>query len=82
MVQTNGIGVNTVVDFRECALEVPFKGFTVLFVFFEALKFLNQKQPENCADSRTKFKSNVFMRIRATIFSILNIDACDIGFLI
>ena len=49
----------TIIDFGENPLDVPVKGYTAVFISFQALVVLDNVELELNGDPRRKFKCNV-----------------------
>jgi len=75
----DGIGVDAIVDFGQCALEVPFQRRSACFFVLEALEFLDEVQLELWAEPRAELERNVFVGIGATTAPCFGIDANGAG---
>ena len=63
----DGIGVDTVIELGEGAVEIPGEGEAAVFVVLEALEFLDEVEFEFRAEPGAKFKSDILVGIRAAI---------------
>ena len=65
----DGVGVDTVIDLGESALEVPIELEAVVFLVLEALELFHQINFEFRADPHSKFKGDIRMGVGAAIAS-------------
>jgi hypothetical protein len=62
----DGVGMDAVVNLRQCALQVPFEGETPLLLGLQALKLKNQIVLKLRRKPCAKFKCNISMGKNAT----------------
>ena len=71
----DGIGVDAVVQLGKGAVEVPSEGEALVFIFLEALEFLDEVELELDRDPRGELESDVAVRISSPVAPRLRLDA-------
>jgi hypothetical protein len=66
-VRLDGVGVETVMNLGEGAVEVPGEGEAAVFILLEALEFLDEVELEFRAEPRAELKGDVLVGVGAAV---------------